>query len=147
MGLSVNVTSRFIVLRERRPRRSTQRSSSAASDGYKRQAGSLISGNEDGVKHASMGSLFALQHIGYTIPPEAATGWLGTIGPGKSYLDEGSGGPENDFTNLSTTTMAWNLMYLAKLLKDNHFFPQKGNSSTDWASGIKPGFDKIDKWF
>jgi multimeric flavodoxin WrbA len=114
---------------------------------YGKVAGSLISGNEDGVKHASMGSLFALQHIGYTIPPEAATGWLGTIGPGKSYLDEGSGGPENDFTNLSTTTMAWNLMYLAKLLKDNHFFPQKGNSSTDWASGIKPGFDQIDKWF
>jgi multimeric flavodoxin WrbA len=114
---------------------------------YGKVAGTLVSGNEDGVKHASMGNLFALQHIGYTIPPQADAGWLGTIGPGKSYLDEGSGGPENDFTNRNTTTMVWNLMYLAKLLKDNHFFPQKGNSRSDWENGIKPGFDQIGKWF
>ena len=114
---------------------------------YGKVAGALISGNEDGVKQASMSSLFALQHIGYTIPPEAAAGWLGPIGPGKSYLDEGSGGPENDFTNRSTTTMVWNLMYLAKLMKDSDFFPQKGNSSSDWENGIKPGFDQIEKWY
>lgn len=114
---------------------------------YGKVAGTLISGNEDGVKHAAMGNLFALQHIGYTIPPQADAGWLGTIGPGKSYLDEGSGGPENDFTNRNTTAMVWNLMYLAKLLKENQFFPQKGNSRTDWANDIKPGFDEIGKWY
>lgn len=114
---------------------------------YGKVAGTLISGNEDGVKHASMGNIFALQHIGYSIPPQADAGWLGEIGPGLSYLHEGSGGPENDFTNRNTTAMTWNLMYLAKLLKDNNFYPNKGNSRADWANGIRPGFDEIAKWY
>jgi len=44
----------------------------------------------------------ALQHLGYTIPPQADSGWIGEAGPGPSYLDAGSGGPENDFTNRNT---------------------------------------------
>jgi hypothetical protein len=32
------------------------------------------------------------------IPPQADAGWIGEEGPGPSYLDPGSGGPENDFT-------------------------------------------------
>lgn len=38
---------------------------------YGRVAGCLVTGNEDGVKHCSMSVLYALQHIGYTIPPQA----------------------------------------------------------------------------
>lgn len=114
---------------------------------YGKVAGTLISGNEDGVKHASMGNIFALQHIGYSIPPQADAGWIGEIGPGLSYLHENSGGPENDFTNRNTTAMTWNLMYLAKLLKENNFYPQKGNSRSDWANGVRPGFDEIGKWY
>ena len=45
---------------------------------------------------------------------------IGEAGPGPSYLDEGSGGPENDFTNRNTTFMTWNLLHLAKLLKDSY---------------------------
>ena len=60
--------------------------------------------------------LYTLQHIGYTIPPQADAGWIGEAGPGPSYLDPGSGGPENDFTNRNTAFMTWNLMHLAKLL-------------------------------
>jgi hypothetical protein len=48
-------------------------------------------------------------------------------GPGPSYLDEGSGGPENDFTNRNSTFMAWNLMHLARLLKDAGGVPAHGN--------------------
>ena len=48
----------------------------------------------------------------------ADAGWIGEAGPGPSYLDPGSGGPENDFTNRNTTFMTWNLMHLAKLLHD-----------------------------
>ena len=66
---------------------------------YGKVGGCLITGNEDGVKHCAMGILYALQHIGYTIPPQADAGWIGAVGPGPSYLDPGSGGPENDFTN------------------------------------------------
>ena len=85
---------------------------------YGRVAGCLITGNEDGIKHCAQNILYSLQHVGYTIPPNADAGWIGEAGPGPSYLDPGSGGPENDFTNRNTTFMTWNLMHLAKLLHD-----------------------------
>ena len=55
--------------------------------------------------------LYGLQHLGYVVPPQADAGWIGEAGPGPSYLDEGSGGPENDFTQRNTTFMTWNLMH------------------------------------
>ena len=61
-----------------------------------------------------MNVLYSLQHLGYTIPPQADAGWIGEAGPGPSYLDPGSGGPENDFTNRNTAFMSWNLMHLAR---------------------------------
>ncbi|MGB1583681.1 MAG: flavodoxin family protein, partial [Solirubrobacterales bacterium] len=84
---------------------------------YGRVGGCLITGNEDGIKHCAMDVLYSLQHIGYVIPPQADAGWIGEAGPGPSYLDEGSGGPENDFTNRNTTFMTWNLLHLARMLK------------------------------
>jgi multimeric flavodoxin WrbA len=57
-------------------------------DFYGRVGGAMITGNEDGVKHCAMYLLFALQHLGYTIPPQADAGWLGPIGPGPSYGDD-----------------------------------------------------------
>lgn len=51
-----------------------------------------------------MSILYALQHLGYVIPPRADAGWIGEAGPGLSYLDPGSGGPENDFTNRNTSS-------------------------------------------
>ena len=90
-------------------------------------AGCLITGNEDGIKHCAMNVLYSLQHIGYVIPPQADAGWIGEAGPGPSYLDPGSGGPENDFTNRNTTFMTWNLLHLAKLLKDAGGIPAYGN--------------------
>ena len=58
---------------------------------YGRVGGCLITGNEDGVKHCAQNVLYTLQHIGYTIPPQADAGWIGEAGPGPSYLDPGSG--------------------------------------------------------
>ena len=84
---------------------------------YGKVGGCLITGNEDGVKHCAMNMLYSLQHLGYTIPPQADAGWIGEAGPGPSYLDEGSGGPENDFTNRNTTFMTWNLLHTARLLR------------------------------
>jgi len=55
---------------------------------YGRVGGCLITGNEDGVKHCAMNVLYSLQHLGYTIPPQADAGWIGEAGPGPSYLDE-----------------------------------------------------------
>jgi len=99
--------------------------------------GCLITGNEDGVKHCAMNILYSLQHIGYTIPPQADAGWIGEAGPGPSYLDKGSGGPENDFTNRNTTFMTWNLLHLARMLKDAGGFPAHGNQRSQWDAGCR----------
>ena len=104
---------------------------------YGRVAGTLITGNEDGAKHCAMNILYSLQHIGYLIPPQAYAAWLGEAGPGPSYLDPGSGGPENDFTNRNTTFMTWNLMHLARMLKDADGIPAHGNQRSEWEAGCR----------
>lgn len=104
---------------------------------YGRVAGCIITGNEDGVKHCSSGILYALQHIGYTVPPQADAGWIGEAGPGPSYLDPGSGGPENDFTQRNTTFMTWNLLHLARMLKDAGGIPAHGNQRSEWDAGCR----------
>ena len=107
---------------------------------YGRVGGCLITGNEDGAKHCSMNILYSLQHLGYVIPPQADAGWLGEAGPGPSYLDEGSGGPENDFTNRNTTFMTWNLLHLARMIKDAGGIPAHGNQRSLWEAGCR--FDR-----
>lgn len=104
---------------------------------YGRVGGCLITGNEDGLKHCAMNILYSLQHLGYTIPPNADAGWIGEVGPGPSYLDPGSGGPENDFTNRNTTFLTWNLMHLARLLKAAGGIPSEGNQRSAWDSGAR----------
>lgn len=107
---------------------------------YGKTAGCVITGNEDGIKHCSMDILYAMQHVGYTIPPQADCGWIGEAGPGPSYGDtewEGKKlktplGYDNDFTNRNTTFMAWNLMHMARMLKDNGGIPAHGNQPADW---------------
>ena len=108
---------------------------------YGKVGGTLITGNEDGVKHAAMANLYSLQHVGFTIPPAADAGWIGEVGPGPSYLDEGSGGPENDFTNRNTTFMTWNLLHMARLLKDAGGIPAYGNLRGAWNDGERFGFN------
>ena len=107
---------------------------------YGRVRGCLITGNEDGIKHCAMNVLYSLQHLGYTIPPQADAGWIGEAGPGPSYLDPGSGGPENDFTNRNTTFMTWNLLHLARMLKDAGGIPAHGNQRSEWDAGCRFDF-------
>jgi multimeric flavodoxin WrbA len=107
---------------------------------YGRVGGCLVTGNEDGVKHCAMNVLYSLQHLGYTIPPQADAGWIGEAGPGPSYLDPGSGGPENDFTNRNTTFMTWNLLHLGRMLKDHGGIPAHGNQRSEWDAGCRFDF-------
>lgn len=107
---------------------------------YGRVGGCLVTGNEDGVKHCAMNILYSLQHLGYVIPPQADAGWIGEAGPGPSYLDPGSGGPENDFTNRNTTFMAWNLLHVARMLKDAGGMPAHGNQRAAWDAGCRFDF-------
>tara|TARA_R110002096_G_scaffold171490_2_gene344372 strand:+ start:8474 stop:9280 length:807 start_codon:yes stop_codon:yes gene_type:complete len=110
---------------------------------YGKTAGVLVTGNEDGAKAVAMDVLYAMAHIGFTIPPAADAAWLGEAGPGASYGDvEFDGKPvnedgtpagyDNEFTNRNTTFMAWNLMHMARLLKDAGGFPSNGNHPDTW---------------
>ena len=104
---------------------------------YGRAAGVIVTGNEDGIKHVAMNVLYSLQHLGYAVPPNADAGWIGEAGPGPSYLDEGSGGPQNEFTQRNTTFMSWNLMHLAAMLRRAGGFPAHGNQRSAWDAGAR----------
>ncbi len=116
---------------------------------YGRAGGCIVTGNEDGVKHCSMGLLYSLQHLGYSIPPQADAGWIGEVGPGPSYGDtEWNGekknppvGYDSEFTNRNTTFMTYNLLHLAKMLKENGGYPSYGNSRTAWDDGTRWNFE------
>ncbi|WP_299216293.1 flavodoxin family protein [uncultured Aquimarina sp.] len=108
---------------------------------YGKVGGCVITGNEDGIKHCAMGILYALQHLGYSIPPQADCGWIGEAGPGPSYLDEESGAKNNAFTNRNTTFMTYNLLHLAAILKNNNGYSSYGNSREDWDDGTRWNFE------
>jgi multimeric flavodoxin WrbA len=110
---------------------------------YGRVGGCLVTGNEDGVKHCAMTVLYALQHLGYTIPPQADAGWIGEAGPGPSYGDDGIG-YDNEFTQRNTTFMTWNLMHLARILKDAGGIPAHGNQRSAWEAGCRFDFANPD---
>ena len=116
---------------------------------YGKVGGCIITGNEDGIKHAAMGILYSLQHVGYSIPPQADAGWIGAVGPGPSYGDtEWKGeklkepvGFDSNFTNRNTTFMTYNLLHLASMFKANDGYPRYGNSREDWDEGKRWAFE------
>ncbi len=99
---------------------------------YGKVGGSLTTGNEDGGKHVSAQILYGLQHIGLTVPPQSDAYWVGEAGPGPSYLDEVGGGQKNAWTTRNTVFMTWNLLHMARMLKDAGGIPAYGNSTHDW---------------
>lgn len=112
---------------------------------YGKVAGSVITGNEDGIKHVAMTLGFALNHLGYTIPPQADCGWIGEAGPGPSYgdeLEDGSrAGFDNGFTRRNTTIMTWNALHLARMLKAAGGYPNEGNDRNALQAGQDFGFE------
>ncbi|XMO88439.1 flavodoxin family protein [Algibacter sp. AS12] len=116
---------------------------------YGKVGGCMVTGNEDGVKHCAMGILYSLQHVGYSIPPQADCGWIGEVGPGPSYGDtewkgeklEKPMGFGSDFTNRNTTFMTYNLLHLSSMLKKQGGYPSYGNSREDWDDGRRWNFE------
>ena len=111
---------------------------------YGKTGGCLVTGNEDGIKHVAMGVLYSLSHLGFTIPPNADAGWIGEAGPGPSYGDEAEDGSRvgfgNEFTQRNTTFAAWNLLHVARILKDQGGFPAGGNQRSLWDNGERFGY-------
>ena len=91
---------------------------------YNKVGGVVVTGNEDGAKHACASILYALSHIGFTVPPNVDTYWVGEAGPGASYLDAGR---DNAFTKRHGKTMAYNLYHFAKMLQETPI-PAEGNT-------------------
>jgi hypothetical protein len=92
-----------------------------------------------------MNVLYSLQHIGYTVPPQADAGRIGEAGPGPSYGDDdGQGtraGLDNEFTNRNTTFMTWNILHMARTLKDQGGIPAYGNQRAKWDAGSRFDFE------
>ncbi|HYG31556.1 MAG TPA: flavodoxin family protein [Methylophilaceae bacterium] len=109
---------------------------------YGKVGGCIVTGNEDGGKNVSKYVLFSLQHIGFTIPPQADAYWVGPAGPGPSYGDESSDGPvghDNDFTQQLVTFSSWNMMHMASMLKKAGGIPAYGNVQEAWENGERYG--------
>jgi multimeric flavodoxin WrbA len=108
---------------------------------YGKVGGTVVTGNEDGIKHVAMSVCYALSHLGLTIPPQADCGWIGEAGPGPSYgdaLEDGTrAGFDNEFTQRNTTIMTWNLMHMARMLADAGGLPSHGNDRRAWAAGCR----------
>ena len=111
---------------------------------YGRVGGCIITGNEDGGKHCAMNILYSLQHLGYAIPPQADSGWLGEAGPGPSYLDPGLGRTRERLHQPQHHLPAWNLMHLARILKDAGGIPAHGNQKSLWDAGCRFDFANPD---
>ncbi|MDM5198001.1 flavodoxin family protein [Fictibacillus enclensis] len=91
---------------------------------YNKVGGVVVTGNEDGAKHVSRSVIYALSHIGFTIPPNVDTYWVGEAGPGPSYIE--AKGYENEFTMQHAKIMGYNLYHFARLLRENPI-PSEGN--------------------
>ena len=99
---------------------------------YGKVGGAIITGNEDGGKHCAAQMLYTLQHIGLTVPPQADVYWTSEAGPGPSYLDDAAGGQHNAWTTRNAVFTTWNVLHLARLLKDAGGIPVHGNVASQW---------------
>ncbi|GAA3731508.1 flavodoxin family protein [Salinicoccus jeotgali] len=91
---------------------------------YNKVGGVIVTGNEDGAKHAAASVLYGLSHIGFTIPPNVDAYWVGEAGPGPSYIEAGQ---DNDFTKKHVEMLAYNTMHLARMFKETPI-PTQGNA-------------------
>lgn len=86
---------------------------------YNKVGGVLVDGNEDGAKKAISSILFDLSEHGFTVPVNAFSYYVGKAGPGPAYIEAGGG--KHFFTNKTLYTMVYNMVHLAKILKENPY--------------------------
>jgi multimeric flavodoxin WrbA len=107
---------------------------------YNKVAGVVVTGNEDGAHACAETTLFNMTHMGFTVPPNADTYWVGDAGPGPSFIE--AGGAESAYTNKTAGWMAHNVVHMARILKRNPI-PAEGNTVSGWmphqSAGGGPG--------
>jgi multimeric flavodoxin WrbA len=87
---------------------------------YGKVAGVAVVGNEDGAHHVSAEVYQALSDVGFTIPPNGVTYWVGEAMQGTDYKEKD---PRPEKTEQTTKTLAANAAHLARLLAENPFPP------------------------
>lgn len=80
---------------------------------YNRVAGVVVTGNEDGAKHAISEISGGLVEIGYTVPGQSWTYWHLGPGAGPDYLDEDKG---HEWSASTGRAAAANLLGVARAL-------------------------------
>jgi multimeric flavodoxin WrbA len=103
---------------------------------YNKVGGVVVTGNEDGAHACAETTLFNLTHLGFAIPPNADTYWVGDAGPGPSFLE--ANGQDHPYTQKTSTWMAHNVVHLARILKENPI-PPDGNTVQGWEHVPHPG--------
>ncbi len=84
---------------------------------YGRVAGVIVTGAEDGAHHVASRILFLMSRLGFTIPPNCETYWLGPAGTGPGYIQ--SHGERHFHTNKVLRYMVENCTFFARLLERN----------------------------
>ncbi len=77
-----------------------------------------VVGNEDGAHHVTAEVFQALSDVGFTIPANGVTYWVGEAMQGTDYQDLD---PRPEKTQATTATLAANAAHLARLLKDSGY--------------------------
>ncbi len=85
---------------------------------YGKVAAVAVVGNEDGAHHVSAEVYQALSDVGFTIPANGVTYWVGEAMQGTDYQDLD---PRPEKTVETTRTLAANAAHLARLLKDSPY--------------------------
>jgi multimeric flavodoxin WrbA len=83
-------------------------------------AGVAVVGNEDGAHHVSAEVFQALDDVGFTIPANGVTYWVGEAMQSTDYQDLD---PEPEKTAATTATLAANAAHLAALLRSAPYPP------------------------
>lgn len=79
-----------------------------------------VVGNEDGAHHVTAEVYQALSDVGFTIPANAVTYWVGEAMQTVDYKDKD---PKPDKTASTTKTLAVNAAHLARLLAKENYPP------------------------
>lgn len=86
---------------------------------FNKVAGVMVDGNEDGAKKAISSICFDLSEHGFSLPVNAFSYYVGKAGPGPAYIE--ANGDKHFFTNRTLYLMVYNLVHLAKTLKENPY--------------------------
>jgi len=86
---------------------------------YGSVVGCVVTGNEDGSHDCVANTIANLLHFGVTAPPNTDLYWVGDAGPGASYIE--AGGDLSPYVRRNADMAAINLLFAAKLLRENPY--------------------------